>query len=61
MTDDDAARRAEEKQLKHRQLTYGTCGVCGQPRDLRQTTGEDGKPKVALVYDCEHTEADQPA
>ena len=41
---------------KHRELTYGTCAVCGEAKDLRQYTDDEGKPRVELIRPCGHTD-----
>ena len=46
---------------KHRELTYGTCAVCGEARDLRQFTDEAGNPRVELYRPCGHTDEEHAA
>ena len=46
---------------KHRELTYGTCAVCGEARDLRQFTDESGNARVEIFRPCGHTDAEHEA
>jgi len=46
---------------KHRQLTYGVCAVCGEPRDLRNFTDADGSARVELYRPCGHTDEEHAA
>jgi hypothetical protein len=57
----DANEPVRDAAWKHRELTYGTCAVCGEARDLRQTTDADGNPKVELYAPCGHTDEEQAA
>ncbi len=58
MTDQTPERDAA---WKHRELTYGTCAVCGEARDLRQFTNEAGEPRVEIFRPCGHTDAENDA
>ena len=46
---------------KHRELTYGTCAVCGEARDLRQYTADDGSPRVEIYRPGGHTDEEHAA
>jgi hypothetical protein len=46
---------------KHRELTYGTCAVCGEARDLRHFTDEAGNSRVEIYQPCGHPDGDAAA